>query len=218
MHTNVNLAAPIGALAFLGTGFLLFLMVIVLAQSLIVRKMGRARLLLAAMLIIGLAYFGAMLIFSLRSRDPLLARGEEKHFCELDCHLAYSIANTAQARTLGEGARQTQAQGQFTIVTIKTRFDETTIGPRRGKSLLYPNGRAFTLVDDRGKRYRLAAQTGTPMTTPLRPGESYTTELAFDLPADAKPAALLVNESAWETHLLIGHENSPMHGQIKFQI
>jgi len=218
MHTNVNLAAPIGALAFLGTGFLLFLIGIVLAQSLIVRKMGRARLLLAAMLIIGLAYFGAMLIFSLRSRDQLLARGEEKHFCELDCHLAYSIADTAQARTLGEGAGQTQAQGQFTIVTIKTRFDETTIGLRRGESLLYPNGRAFTLIDDRGKRYRLAAQTGTPVTTPLRPGESYTTELAFDLPADVKPAALLVNESAWETHWLIGHENSPMHGQIKFQI
>jgi len=167
---------------------------------------------------LGFAYFGALLIFSLKSRDQLLARGEEKHFCELDCHLAYSITNTAQARTLGEGAGQTQAQGQFTIVTIKTRFDETTIGPRRGDSLLYPNGRAFTLVDDRGKRYRLAAQTGTPMTTPLRPGESYTTELAFDLPADAKPAALLVKESAWETHLLIGHENSPMHGQIKFQI
>jgi hypothetical protein len=33
-----------------------------------------------------------------------------------------------------------------------------------------------------------------------------------------KPAVLLLNESAWETHLLIGHENSLVHGQTKFQI
>jgi len=218
MHTNVNLAAPIGALAFLGTGFLLFLIAIVLAQSLIVRKMGRARLLLALMLIIGLAYFGALLIFSFRSRDQLLARGEEKHFCELDCHLAYSIADTAQARTLGEGAGQTQAQGQFTIITIKTRFDETTIASWRGSGLLSPNDRAFVLVDERGRRYEPSAQAGTPITTPLRPGESYTTDVAFDLPQDAKPAVLVLNESAWETHLLIGHENSLLHGKAKFQI
>ena len=214
MHTNVNLAAPIGALAFLGTGFILFLAVVVLAHSLFVRKLGRAKIVLVFMLIVGVTYFGAMLVFSLKSRDQLLAQGEEKHFCELDCHLAYSIANVAQAKTLGEA----QAQGHFTIITIKTRFDETTIGPRRGDGLLCPNGRAFALVDDRGDRYRLAAQLGTPLTTPLRPGESYTTELGFDLPPDRKPAVLLVNESAWETRLVIGHENSLAHGQTKFQI
>jgi len=218
MHTNVNLAAPIGALAFLGTGFILVTATIALVQSLIVRKTGRAKVVLMAMLFVGLAYFGAMFIFSLVSHDHLLARGEEKHFCELDCHLAYSIANVAYAITIGEGASQARAQGQFTVITIRTRFDETTIGPRRGNGLLFPNGRAFTLVDDRGNRYGLAAQAGTPVTTPLRPGETYTTELAFDLPPGVKPAVLLLNESAWETHLLIGHENSLVHGQTKFQI
>jgi hypothetical protein len=218
MHTNVNLAAPIGAVAFLGTGFILFVAAIALVQSLIVRKTGRAKILLVVMVNVGLAYFAAMLIFSIVSRDRLLARGEEKHFCELDCHLAYSIANVAQAKTIGEGANQARAQGQFTIITIKTRFDETTIGPRRGNDLLFPNGRAFTLVDDRGNRYPLTARAGTPVTTPLRPGETYTTDLGFDLPPEVKPAALLLNESAWETHWLIGHENSLVHGQTKFQI
>src|SRR5262249_23144436 len=137
---------------------------------------------------------------------------------ELDCHLAYSIANIVQAKTVGAGAGQTEAQGQFTIITIKTRFDETTIGPRRGNGLLVPNGRSFTLIDDRGKRYGLTAAAGTPLTTPLRPGESYTTELEFDLPPNVKPAVLLVNENAWETRLLIGHENSLAHGQTRFQI
>lgn len=218
MHTNVNLAAPIEALTFLGTGFILVVATIVLVQSLIARKPGRAKVLLMLILVVGLAYLGAMVVFSVFSHDQLLARGQEKHFCELDCHLAYSIANVAQARTLGEGESQARAQGQFTIITIKTRFDETTIGPRRGNGLLFPNGRAFTLVDDHGNHYGPTSQTGTPLTTPLRPGESYTTDVVFDLPPDAKPAVLTLNESAWETHLLIGHENSLLHGQTKFQI
>ena len=218
MNSNVNLAAPIGALALLGTGFILFVAIIFLVQSLIVRKMGRARLVLALMLVVGVVYLGAMLVFSFASRDKLLAQGQEKLFCELDCHLAYSIANVGQAKTIGEGASLTRAQGQFTIITIKTRFDESTVASSRGSGLLYPNGRAFALVDDRGKRYEPSAQVGTPITTPLRPGESYTTEVAFDLPQDAKPSVLVLNESAWETHLLIGHENSLLHGHTKFQI
>ena len=85
MYTNVNLAAPIGALALLGTGFILLVGAILLIQALIVRKSGRAKLCLALMLMFGFAYFGVMLIFSLVSHDKLLARGEEKHFCEIDC-------------------------------------------------------------------------------------------------------------------------------------
>ena len=218
MYTNVNLAAPIGALAFLGTGFILLVGAILLIQALIVRKSGRAKFVLALMLVFGFAYFGALLIFSVLSHDKLLARGEEKHFCELDCHLAYSIVNTAQAKTIGDNGKPATAQGQFTIVTIQTRFDETTIGPRRGDGLLYPNGRALTLIDERGNRYRPAIQIGTPLTTPLRPAEAYTTQVAFDLPENVKATALLINEDGWETHLIVGHENSPFHGKVRFQL
>ena len=218
MNANVNLAAPVGALALLGTGFLLFLAALVLIQSLIARKRARARVVLAAMLLIAGAYAAAILVFSFASHEKVLARGEEKHFCELDCHLAYSIANVTEARTLSDAPNQAPAQGVYTIVTLKTRFDETTIAPWRGNGLLNPNSRVLTLIDDRGNRYGPTIQTGTPLATPLRPGESYTTEVAFDLPADAKPATLLVNEAAWETHLVIGHENSPLHKRVKFQL
>ncbi|MDX6575782.1 MAG: hypothetical protein QOE96_1735, partial [Blastocatellia bacterium] len=61
-------------------------------------------------------------------------------------------------------------------------------------------------------------QGGKPLATPLRPGESYTTEIVFDLPADAKASNLLINEGEWVTHLVIGHENSPLHHQTKFQL
>jgi len=218
MYTNVNLAAPIGALALFGTGVIVLVAAILLRQARIVRKSGRAKISLGVMAMFAAIYFGVMLIFSLVSHDKLLARGEEKHFCELDCHLAYSIINTAQAKTIGDNGKPATAQGQFTIVTIQTRFDETTIGPRRGDGLLYPNGRALTLIDEHGNRYRPAIQIGTPLTSPLRPAEAYTTQVAFDLPESVKATALLINEDGWETHLIVGHENSPFHGKARFQL
>ena len=63
MHTNVNLAAPIGALALLGTGFILFVGLILLIHALIVRKGRRAKIFLPMILMIGFAYFAVMLIF-----------------------------------------------------------------------------------------------------------------------------------------------------------
>jgi len=228
MNTNVNLLAPFGVLALLGTSFLLVLAALVLTQSLIVRRQGRAKIVLLGMLIIAGAYLAAILIFSLTSREKVLARGEEKHFCEIDCHLAYSIVNTRQVKTLGDPPNQETAQGIYTIVTIKTRFDETTISPRRGSGLLYPNSRVLTVTDEHGNRYVPIAgdkrafstvQTSSrPMDTPLRPGESYTTDVIFDLPADVKTATLLINEGEWETHFVIGHENSLLHGKTRFQL
>ena len=226
MNTNVNLLAPIGVMAFLGAGFLLVVAALVLIQSLIVRRHGRAKFVLLAMLVIAGVYLAAILIFSVASHEKGLARGQEKHFCEIDCHLAYSIVNTRQSRTLG--SPPSTAQGTYTVVTIKTRFDETTISTRRGDGLLYPNSRVLTLIDERGNKYSpsdegqraldTAQSSGKPLVTPLRPGESYTTDVVFDLPADAKASTLLINEGEWETHLVIGHENSPLHRKTRFQL
>lgn len=218
MYTNVNLAAPIGVLALLGTGLLIFVAALALAGSLAARKFRVARFVLIAMLVIFGVYLGAMLAFSLAGREKVLARGEEKHFCEIDCHLAYSIANARQAKTLGDAPNQETAKGRYTVVTIKTRFDETTIASWRGNGLLYPNSRVMTLFDESGNKYAPASQSGTPLTAPLRPGESYNTELVFDLPQDVKPTILLINEGEWETHLVIGHENSPLHKKVTFQL
>jgi hypothetical protein len=217
MNTNVNLAAPIGALLLLGTGFLFVVAVVVLVQSLVVRKSGRARVALLAMAALSGIYLVALLAFSLASHDQALARGQEKHFCELDCHLAYSIVDTRQAKQLG-GTNPLVAQGQFTIVTVKTRFDPNTTSPSRGDGLLYPNSRVVSLIDEGGHSYAPSTQTGTPITTPLRPGDSYTTDYAFDLPANAKPLTLLVNEGSWDTRFIIGHENSFLHKKTRFQV
>ena len=228
MNTNVNLSAPLGAMALLGTGFLFFVAALVLIQSLVVRKHSRAKFVVLVVLLIAGGYLAAILVFSLASQEKLLARGAEKHFCEIDCHLAYSVANTRQSKTLGNSPNQSTAQGVYNVVTVKTRFDETTISPSRGNGLLYPNSRVLTLLDEHGNKYspstegeralEAAQSSGTALTTPLKPGESYTTEVVFDLPADVKATTLLINEGEWETHFVIGHENSPLHRKTRFEL
>jgi hypothetical protein len=218
MNTNVNLTAPLGALALLGTVFMFVVALTLLIHSLVVRKMRRSQVVFALMAMLAVAYFGTLVIFSFASHEKALAPGEEKYFCELDCHLAYSIAGSRQAKQFGDQTHPLAAHGEFTIISIKTRFDETTISPQRGNGLLYPNPRLLILLDQNGNRYKPSAQTGIPLTSPLRPGEFYMSDIAFDLPAAARPATLLFGESDWLTHLIIGHENSPFHKKVTFKV
>ena len=234
MYTNVNLLAPVGALAFLGTAFLLFVIGIVFLYSLLKKKFGLTRLALVTIALVAGLYLAVLLVFSFASSEHVLARGEEKHFCEIDCHLAYSIIKVQEPKALAEVANQAAAAnevtaaGLFRVVTVKTRFDETTIGPNRGDGLLYPNSRIVSVVDENGKEYLPAATAqrvlensqaaGTAMTVPLRPGESYTTTLVFDLPPNIKQPSLLIREGEWVTHFVIGHENSLFHRKTRFQI
>jgi hypothetical protein len=160
-----------------------------------------------------------------------LPRGEEKYFCEIDCHLAYSVAGVERRRTVGVGPSAAAARGEFYVVTLRTRFDEQTVSPRRGDAPLRPNPRAVLVYDERGEAHapspegqralELAGEAGLPLDSPLRPGEAYTTRLVFDLPASDAPArdsALLLNESSLPTRFIIGHENSPLHGRTKFRL
>ncbi|MFN2515854.1 MAG: hypothetical protein ABR556_06530 [Pyrinomonadaceae bacterium] len=194
MYTNVNLMAPAGVLLFLGTGFVIFLFGLALIYSLIRKKFLLTRIALVAIAVIAGIYLAAMLGFSFAGGDKVLARGQEKHFCEIDCHLAYSISDVRQTKTLGDAPNQVTAAGMFRVVTIKTRFDETTTSLNRGNGLLYPNSRVIAVIDGSSKEYFSSPEgqrtlersqaAGTPVTNPLRPGEAYTTTLAFDLPDD----------------------------------
>jgi len=228
MYTNVNLAAPVGALAFLGTGFLLFVVGLAFIYSVVRKKFWLTKLSLITIALVAGLYLVILLIFSLASSEKVLARGEEKHFCEIDCHLAYSVTDVRETSTLGDAPNRVTAVGVFRVVTIKARFDENTISSTRGNSLLYPNSRIVTVSDENRNQYypSAAAQSvleksqaaGTPMTIPLRPGETYSTTLVFDLPAIIKSPTLLIREGESVTHFVIGHENSPLHKKTRFQI
>jgi len=228
MYTNVNLAAPIGALAFLGIGFLFLVLVFALIYSVLKRKSSLRKLSLITLASITGLYLVVLLVFSFASNDQVLAQGQEKHFCELDCHLAYSVTSVQATKTLGDPPNQLTAAGTFRVVTIKTRFDENTISRNRGDGLLYPNSRVVTVSDANGNEYFPSAEAhlvleashaaGTAMTIPLRPGETYSTTLVFDLPADVNNPTLWIREGETITHLIIGHENSPLHKKTRFQI
>jgi hypothetical protein len=228
MYTNVNLAAPLGAVALLGSGLLFLITTFALIYALTTRKRRLARLALIALATVGGSYAVALLGFSLASSEQVLSLGNEKHFCEIDCHLAYSITEVRDSKTLGDGAGQLSAAGIFRLVTIKTRFDQETIGRNRGDSLLYPNSRVVSISDANGNEYLPANAAhdlleathaaGTPMTIPLRPGESYSTTLVFDLPANINNPTLFLREGETLTHLVIGHENSPLHKKVRFSL
>lgn len=234
MYTNVNLAAPVGALAFLGTGFLLFVVGLALIYSVVRKKARLTKFALVTIALVAGLYLAILLIFSFASNEKVIAQGEEKHFCEIDCHLAYSVTDVRETKTLddafnpGDTFNQVTAAGMFRLVTIKTRFDETTISTTRGNGPLTPNSRVVSVVDEKGNQYFLSAEGqrvlerseagGTPITTQLRPGETYTTTFVFDLPTDIRNPTLLIREGELVTHFVIGHENSPLHKKTRFQI
>lgn len=228
MYTNVNLAAPLGALALLGAGCVFLTAGVTFGYSILMRKPRLQKFTLLTIALVAAVYFALLLIFSFASNEKVLARGKEKHFCEIDCHLAYSISEVRAAKVLGEGSDQVTATGMFRLVTIKTRFDETTISRNRGDGLLYPNSRVVSISDESGTQYFPSANAqailekshtaGTALTIPLRPRETYSTTLAFDLPADIKNPTLLIREGESLTHFVIGHENSFFHEKTRFQI
>jgi len=57
------------------------------------------------------------------------------------------------------------------------------------------------------------------MTQALRPSESYTTQLVFDLPPGARKPRLLIaspTNPAWVGLLLVGEENGLLHKKVFF--
>ena len=228
MFTNVNLSAPIGALLLLLTAVALLLVSVVLLYALIGKKTLLGKLAFLTLATVAGVYVGLMLIFSWSSSHRVLLRGQEKYFCEIDCHLAYSVVDVRQAKSLGNPAHPLNASGMFYMIIVRTRFDQTTISSSRGNGLLRPNSRLVAIVDSTGSRFEpsQAAQAlveqsspeGTPMDSPLRPGESYVSTLIFDLPPAVQAPVLLINEGDWLTRFVIGNENSLAHKKTVFQI
>ena len=154
MYTNVNLAAPLGALALLGTRvsashrrphpWLFRLDEKVLADEVCPVNYCAGRGCLSSC-------SAGFILLPAAKRFWRAVR--EKHFCEIDCHLAYSVTDVHETKVLGDRPNQLTAAGLFRVLTIKTRFDETTIGRNRGDRLLYPNSRVVSINDENGTQY-----------------------------------------------------------------
>lgn len=213
MDANLDFPAHLVIPAFLGAVGMLALLLVAAG---VCRRLRRPKLAKGALLAaLGgvLLYGGVLLAVSLVSREKTLARGQEKYFCELDCHLAYSVAGVEVAPA------RAGAPGNRYRVTLRTRFDETTIAPWRPRDApLVGNPRRIVIVDGQGRAYPSVSVEGTPLQQPLKPGESYQTELAFDLPSGVERPRLLVSDTAGAMRLVVGSEISPLHARTYFDL
>ena len=211
MASNMNFPAPLAIVGFLGACGGLFLGIAAVLIFWFARKPKFARLAAFAIAMGAAIYFALLFGFSAGSRDTSLARGREKYFCEIDCHLAYSIVDVE---------RQPGPDSTDYHVTLRTRFDGTTTSPGCPKDVpLMPSPREVRLVDAGGREYAPLSTAGSSLLTPVQPSDSYTTRLGFRVPNHASGLRLLLNTiPAWPDHLVIGDENSWLHQKTYFAL
>jgi hypothetical protein len=189
---------------------------------------GLAWKIMMAALVIVFGYSATLFGASLASQELTLAPGSEKYFCEVDCHLAYSVTGVQSATVIDGGeSSPLRVQGNFAIVSVRTRFDENTISRHRGNGPLDPSPREITLVDEGGHCYPISQagqqalsdseQAGPSMMQALRPGESYISKLVFEVPRDSRNLRLFIDsptEPRWIGQVLIGSEDSVLHKKV----
>jgi hypothetical protein len=223
--------APFVVVAFLGTACFLFAAAVGSAIAFTFRKPRIARGIGAAALLAAFGYTALLLGASFLSRERTLPPGAKKYFCAIDCHVAHSVARAALWKDLGRPPEPGAARGHFVVVTLETWFDPSTIAPFRGNGPLTPGPRVAYLVDSDGRRHdpSRAGQKAwedahgrtTPLNRELRPGESYETTLVFDVPegTEGTPGLrLFLGDPPGIDSLVIGHENSPLHGKSYFAL
>ena len=199
---------PLTVLLFVGAALAGVTLIVLYAIARATKRESLARITLRLLLGGASVYVVIFLGASLTSRNRVLAVGEEKHICEVDCHLAYAVAATKSELLPNGQVRHT--------VTVKVRFDEETISSRRPRdATLTPNSRYVALLDDAGNRYPGSADG---LKRKLIPGESYTTDIVFDVPADAKGLRLVLRNDDPESTFIIGHENSLFHAKTTFAL
>lgn len=216
--------APIVVLLFLGAIFVTAVSLLILLYGVARRSKRYASIGGGAALSTISCYVLVLCGVSLVSSKKVLPPGGWKYFCELDCHIGYSVSGVATTAAIGPDLQPTPAQGQFVIVRLKMWFDPRTISPRRGDGPLTPNARRVVLVDSNEHAYaespageaaiaRTQNEAG-PLRQPLRPGQSLAKDIVFDVPKAASGLRLLITEDDPETLLIIGHENSLFHRKI----
>jgi hypothetical protein len=211
LASNMNFPAPLAVIGFLAAALGLFCGIVAALVFWFARKPKFARVAAIAIAACAAIYFALLFGLSASSRETALSPGQEKYFCEIDCHLAYSVVKVKA---------QPDAASIRYVVTLRTRFDETTISPSRPKDApLTPSPREVHLIDSSGREYAPAVTAGTPLLTPLKPADSYTTHLEFTVPKNATGLKLLLHTTpAWPDHVVIGDENSWLHKKTYFTL
>ncbi len=200
------MAAPFSALGFLAGAATLLIGILVAISAWLSGHKLVARSMASVVAIELVLYVGLLIGYSSFSKEVALAPGAEKYFCELDCHIAYTVTDVKRS-------------GDKLTISLRTRFDERTIAPWRGDGTLSPSPRDIDVLDAAGHHYAPTATSGPQLTTPLRPGQSYNTEFTFQVPAAAaEPRLEVLTKGTFPERVLIGNENSFLHRKISFRL
>ncbi|MGH9676772.1 MAG: hypothetical protein ACRD36_06690, partial [Candidatus Acidiferrum sp.] len=216
--------APIVVLAFLGAVFLTGVSILVLLYGAARRSRRYPGIGGAGAFAVGGCYVLLLCGVSLASSEKVVPQGGWKYFCEIDCHIGYSVSGMRTAAAIGPDSHHAAPREEFAVVTVKVWFDPSTISPRRGDGPLTPNARRVVLVDASGQAYERSSEAEAEISRgkgedlslrrALRPGQSFVKDLVFDVPKNTSGLRLLITEDDPETRLVIGHENSFLHKKI----
>lgn len=199
-----TLGAAMQVLAFLGTAAGVFCAFAAAAMLYLLGRQLWAQRAIAVGALGVSAYVVTLLLFGVTSPPRTIAVGQGKAFCEIDCHVVYSVTDARH-------------DSDTLLLTVRELFDAGTISSRRGNAPLHPGGRRFAIVDANGKRWRpvgIRMLDSSPLFTALRPGQDHRAQLRFALPRGTAVRGLLVEDDSPISPLLIGHERSPFHQKI----
>lgn len=149
---------------------------------------------IAASLVAG-GYLILMVVAALAAGETTLAPGAPKYICELDCHLAYTVVGVDR-------------DGRTARIQVQIAFDRATVRDGRDPAAaLTPGGRTIRLRDSQAREYK-PVEAGD-FARPLRPGESYTTDVVFDVEPAATGLILYITDSDPAKMVMIGSDNGP---------
>ena len=204
--------APVIVLLFLGTVLLVGASLLVLFYGAACRSSFFTRLGGGSALTIAAGYFILLGGVSFASSEEVLPPGRWSIFARSIATLP--IPSSARNRPPLSARRCNRSPRTENLSLFEQRLGltERTISAHRGNAALTPNSRKVILIDDAGRSFAPSPEgqtaftrpsgISTPLTQPLRPGESYTTDFVFDVPKDARELRLLITEDDPETRLL----------------
>ena len=164
-------------------------------------------------------YVIIFLTSSIFSVEKTLARNEPKNYCGFyfDCHLHTSVEDVRKTTKLGDRT----ANGEFYIVKVKVFSD----AKRESLGLIGTQAKVF---DEQKREFRrdteaekfLGAQP--EFEKRIAPTETFTKEIVFDIPADAKNPRLDLNDGYgidnYIEAVLVDDEDSFWHKRNYFKL
>jgi hypothetical protein len=199
-------------LIFLFSVLLLLLALLILLAALIARKTALARRVALGAAAYVILYALALVTVSLASPQQVLGMNQDRCFDDW-CIAAVGVK---EQPTIGA----TRAQGEYAVVTMRVTSRAQGIRQRAVDAAIY-------LLDSSGRRYDPSTEgqrsldqaglAGLPFNRYLDPGASFTHTAAFDLPAGARPSALVATHGLFPGILIIGDSQSFLHKPVIFK-